>query len=186
MRARIGLMAAALAVAGASALTPVTAASMTCAGFQNSLQDAVSAAGDKVAQPVFEKPTTTPSGASLIDVKSIAGLNVTLRCKDNGKMDTFDAATDLVPGEDVIRIHRLTALAAAAVCAVSPNQRAAACAKLAEKHLSAAIKDFVRAKVRGEVDPSGASVEQKISGGYTVQFHAMPGNVDFVVGAPFE
>jgi hypothetical protein len=164
-----------------------TATPMTCERFRNALVEAIEAGGSHVATPRLDAVAFRHDDGSLVryDMKGIAALDGSLRCAASDKIEGFDVGVEVTSDEGAIRIYRLTALAAAAVCSVAPTMTPAACKALVDRLSRKATKGFASAYVRGEEMPSDFAKE-KLPNGYEIEFDAAPGDLSFIVSPSVE
>ena len=150
----------ALAITSALLAASIGAAeAVTCKDFSQALWNAVLDAGDKVAQPNMDKVAYRRSDGTYVryEMQGIVGLKGNLDCVQPDQLDRFDAMTVSSPKkeEQELRIARLIALGAAAICAVrtKPQPKPEACHKLSMTLAYAAIKAWDAERIRGEEVP---------------------------------
>jgi hypothetical protein len=161
--------------------TPASPA-MTCQSFGEALWRAIGDAGDMVVKPDLDAiEYRNPDGSNTrYKIRNIAGVEGQLVCGKADRMDNFDVSIDVDLATNAVRVYRLTALAAASICAVIPDKQPDACKKLADTLLDGAIMNHAKASVRGKIDPSGLRTE-KLKGGFKIDFSSSEGERGFVL-----
>jgi hypothetical protein len=132
-----------------------TYAAQTCDAFEATLAKQIDAQGNRVAQPAEYKIAFKEQGNPDVRLtfSGIRGLDGNIHCR-NGTDNflSFDASASIDSedkAENTFRIIRLKALAAAALCVRWPMSTSA-CRTKVEMLTAKAIRDFTKAKARGE------------------------------------
>lgn len=165
----------------------LAADAFTCTQFRDAVARVILSASDPpVAMPQMDQPAyRRPDGTmTRYAMTGIVGLTGNLECGKTDAMAKFDAYAEVASGgQGMLNIHRLTALAAVASCAILGRQNHKDCSALVSSGLKATVKDFAKQDVRGEPSPF-SSLEKPLKPGYAIEFTAMPGRASFLISTP--